>query len=932
MDSQQGLSAGILSFQVLSNTTMTARFVASGTDNDTDGINDSYELYHFNTLTNSLSSDPDGDGFDIQAELLRSYHPQVTDLLVEGGVARRRAEPLAFVPPPPDFALQPVGVTNVQGNNVTLIAEGRGIGPFFYQWRLNGVSLTNATNATLTLTNAYPTNGGGFSLVVSTPFGASNSQPALVVVETGLPGFNLAMADTFTNAPLVTNDCRIIRASNEGATFETGEPAHANKPVGKSVWLKWRASADGIARFGTRGSSFDTVLAVYDGGPELAQLTEVVSDDDSGGFYTSDLVFGVSQGKEYWIVVDGLGGFEGNIILSWCLEITQDDIPRFVAHPSGRTVAEGARVPLVAQLVTRGTPSFQWYKNAQSIEGATRNKLVLENVGAADVGVYRVAAWVGGRTNFSQPADIQLSSRVALVVKDKLPELLKAVGGGGGASSFNGVTGSGGNRFQTAAAVPWERTNATVNAIPIAIGSPDTHIFDNFSSATDAGEFPYGGRIWLATDHMERQPATNGFLFVETRSDASDLLLAVTELLTDDYRVTGRTWFMTNSSPGQARLTVPVKGGTNYFITWATAQREPARFTNNILLLDNAIRIAQQPVDTALPPAGSATLRVVAGHGNSNAAVTDNGITDNLSYQWLKDGAALGGGTGPMLNVSQAGTYAVVVSNGVANVTSSNAIVSGAVVPGIVTQPIGIATNLTALYSLTVDVSGSGPLQYQWRRDGTPIVGAKGAIHTIDSLEAPDFGDYDVIVSNLVGSVTSSVATVSFDGSLAITLHPVDAVLLPGTDHTLRMQAAGPPPLRVQWLKEGQMIPSATNMNLVLTNVNRSHSGRYRAVVTNATDTATSSNAVVRVLMPTRLQRYSREANGLFRLRFLDSDGSNLPANIATSFVVEASSDFQSWTNLTTNGGGLIFTNGELFFEDTNAINYSRRYYRVLER
>ncbi len=912
-------------------TTFIAKYILGGADTDSDGLPDAYEMRNFNTITNSPNSDPDGDGFDIATEQARGYHPSAFDEIIGGGNSLRLSALLQFVPGPPDFAQQPAGVTNLQGTNVTLSVTPHGVGPFTFQWRLNGVNLTNATNAILTLTNAYPTNGGAFSVVLQSPFGASNGQPALVVVETGLPDFNLAMADNFTNAPLVTNDCRIIRASNEGATFESGEPIHADKPVGKSVWLKWRASADGIVRLGTRGSSFDTVLAVYDGGPDIRQISEVVSDDDSGGFYTSELVFGATQGREYWIAVDGLGGFTGNIILSWCLEVTHDDVPRFTEHPAGRTAAHGARVPLVSRVVTRGTPQFQWYKNGEEIAGAVRNKLVLENVQPPDAGVYRVAAWVGVRTNFSQPADIQISSRVTLVVKDKLPELLKAPGAGGGGASFEGGIGSGRNRLQTAA-LPSPRTNATVNAIPIAIGTPDTHIFDNFSSRTDAGEFPYGGRIWYATDHMERQPATNGFLLVETRSDTPVLAIAVTELLSDDYRVTGQTWFMTNSGPGHARLTVPVKGGTNYFITWATAQREPARFTNNILLLDGAIRIAQHPENAALPPAGSATLRVVAGYGDTNAIPTVNGIGDNFSYQWLKDGAAVGGATSPTLGVSQTGTYAVVVSNALSSVTSSNAVVGGATPLAITNQPAGVSTSLNALISLSVGVDGSRPVQYQWRRNGLSIPGARGSIHTLDPVEASLLGNYDVIASNALGSITSVVAVVSVDGPISITRQPADVSLPAGGNHVIQIQAAGTPPLFVQWLKEGQVIPAATNFNLALENLNRSHSGRYHAVVTNATEQTASSNAVVRVLMPARLQSFSRENNGLFRLLFLDYDGRLLPANLVTAFVVEASSDLLSWSNLTTNSAGLIFTNGEFFFEDTNALNYSRRYYRVLER
>jgi hypothetical protein len=46
------------------------------------------------------------------------------------------------------------------------------------------------------------------------------------------------------------------------ATRETGEPWHASKHGTNSVWYSWKAPCNGVARFATIGSTFETLLAV----------------------------------------------------------------------------------------------------------------------------------------------------------------------------------------------------------------------------------------------------------------------------------------------------------------------------------------------------------------------------------------------------------------------------------------------------------------------------------------------------------------------------------------------------------------------------------------------------------------------------------------------------------------------------------------------
>ena len=89
-----------------------------------------------------------------------------------------------------------------------------------------------------------------------------------------------------------------------------------------------------------------------------------------------------------------------------------------------------------------------------------------------------------------------------------------------------------------------------------------------------------------------------------------------------------------------------------------------------------------------------------------------------------------------------------------------------AVAPSITVQPgalLAAAPGTPATMSVTV--SGSEPLSYQWQRDGVDIPGATGASY---QLPAPRFADsghkWHVVVRNAAGTVTSGDVTLNVSG------------------------------------------------------------------------------------------------------------------------------------------------------------------------
>jgi hypothetical protein len=73
-------------------------------------------------------------------------------------------------------------------------------------------------------------------------------------------------------------------------------------------------------------------------------------------------------------------------------------------------------------------------------------------------------------------------------------------------------------------------------------------------------------------------------------------------------------------------------------------------------------------------------------------------------------------------------------------------------------QLAGAGSNIT----FTVTASGTGPLGYQWKLNGTNIPGATNSTCLRSNVQTPDAGSYQAIITNLYGSVTSSVAVLTF--------------------------------------------------------------------------------------------------------------------------------------------------------------------------
>ena len=97
--------------------------------------------------------------------------------------------------------------------------------------------------------------------------------------------------------------------------------------------------------------------------------------------------------------------------------------------------------------------------------------------------------------------------------------------------------------------------------------------------------------------------------------------------------------------------------------------------------------------------------------------------------------------------------------------------------PSILQPPQSFASVTGGNATFTVTAGGTGPLFYQWLFNATnSLPGATNASLTLTSLNATNAGNYSVVVTNFVGSITSAVAVLTISTNASFVLSATDNV------------------------------------------------------------------------------------------------------------------------------------------------------------
>jgi hypothetical protein len=210
--------------------------------------------------------------------------------------------------------------------------------------------------------------------------------------------------------------------------------------------------------------------------------------------------------------------------------------------------------------------------------------------------------------------------------------------------------------------------------------------------------------------------------------------------------------------------------------------------TNNVGTYDvvitnsyGAVTSAPATLTVIFPPTITTQPTNVSVLQGSNAtfAVQATGLAP-LSYQWRLNGTNIPAASTNSYTVinaqpGAAGTYTVLITNLHGSVMSSPATLTVNVPPSVTTPPASQTVSPGSYVAFSVVATGTLPLSYQWRFNGSKIPGAASSSYAITNAQATNTGTYDVLVTNSYGSISSPPAFLFVVQPFAISGRVLDA-------------------------------------------------------------------------------------------------------------------------------------------------------------
>ena len=707
----------------------------------------------------------------------KSYPDEFAEVLVDDVMLQAGASSST----PPSITTPPANLTVTAPAAANFSVSASGTGPLSYQWRRNGSAISGATTASYAFNpTAVSDSGATFDVVVTNSAGTATSAAATLTVNAA------PVAPSITTQPA-------------NVTVTAPAPASFSVAAAGTAPLSYQWRRNGTAIPGATNSIYTLNPTVV--GDNGATFSVVVT--NSAGTITS---------ASATLTVNAAGV-----------------APGITTQPANVTVTAPAQAGF-SVVATGTTPmSYQWRRNGAAIPGATNASYALSPTAVSDSGaLFSVVVTNSAGSATSGSATLTVGSGgggggLALIeahfdtnadgfaYADDLfrattqpnyasGEQLAAGGFTGGAVKvlLGGINGSNIQKMSGG----WQRS------FTLATAAPTTLTFRYKLGITSLKSDRFG-QMLVSLNGVLQGVAPNTYI-----AQLNGGLGGVTA-------TTGWQQVQIDLGTLPAGTHVLSLGG---YLSGKSASSEAA----DVLIDDVVVQDGSSP--GAVPPSivnPPANVTVTAPASASFSVVATG--TAPLSYQWRRNGAAIPGATGdsyvldPTTEGDNGALFSVDVSNSVSTVSSSSATLTvnaAAVAPTITTPPANVTVTAPAQAAFSVVATGTAPLSYQWRRNGTAIPGATSASYVLNPTVVGDNGAlFSVDVSNSVSTVTSSSATLTVNAAAvapSITTPPANLTVTAPAQAAFSVVATGTAPLSYQWRRDGTVIPGATSASYVL--------------------------------------------------------------------------------------------------------------------
>ena len=694
---------------------------------------------------------------NVQAEDLGNYYVVVSNAV---GSATSNAAALVITGLPPVIKAPPAAQIVGAGTNVTFSVTASGSPTLAYQWRKEGAPLGGATAAILSLNNVQAGDIGHYDVVVTNSVGFATSSSALLTVNPAAP--------TISGQPTA-------KSVSTGGNASFTVSAAGTAPLS----YQWRkggvALPEGGAITGTTTATLLFTGATAGNGGDY----DVVVSNDLGSVTSNPATLTVNPPPPSTVVWDFGPSAAPTAAPSGGLN---DDL-------TGGTVTQGnnnGSTPLVT--TTSASSGYTGVSGANNIGAAAR------------IGALNPATSAYFEFTLSPSAGKRLLATGISFGMRSTGTGPQAFGVFTSLDSFTAPVASGtiGNDSS------WHLFSPAFTAVTGATGQPVTFRIYGYNGAGNPGAGTANWRVddlRLTINAVFPPPVAPVVVATTPANGASNLAVTTPLTVTFNEAVSfSGSWFSIDSAL-EGPLAATVTGGPTMFTL-----APPATWANNDTI--TVVIFGAQVVDQAsgtihgagnttftfgteafVPPTPPSvttqpTPQTVNAGGNASFTVAAIG-TPPFTYQWRKDGVAIGGNvsattaaltlTGVPLTAS--GNYDCVVSNVAGSDVSHPALLTVNVVPAsVATQPTGQMAVVGGSATFTVVASGTGPFTYHWRRNGTPltdggeIAGSATATLTLTGVTANDSAVYDVVIGNATSSVASSPATLAVSAAAPSTI------------------------------------------------------------------------------------------------------------------------------------------------------------------